>query len=260
MKNSYSFLPLAMALTLLAGTQTACSAQGKDLRPKFAEYGITVKNQADRPTCSVHTMIGVYEFEYANTLGQQDSLSVEYMNWACNQIDGENYDGTMFSSAIDAVAKYGICTDDYMPYATRYSDKLEPSEAAKKDAESRKAGKANWIKEWDPNTGLTPEQLDAIRKELDKEHPVAIGFRWPKRTVTDKYLEDGTLVMQTPDNVVDGHSVLIVGYKNDKNYPGGGYLIFKNSYSESFGEKGYGKITYEYANAYANDAVTVHLK
>ena len=247
-------------MLLLAGTQTACRAQGRDLRPQFAEYGITIKDQGERPTCSVHTMIGLYEFEYAHTMGRRDPLSVEYLNWACNRVDSADYDGTMFSSAVDAVARYGICADDYMPYATRFSAKAEPSEAAKRDAASRKRGTAHWIKDWDPGTGLTAGHLRAIKRELDREHPVAIGFRWPRSKVVNKYLADGTLVMQPADSVVDGHSVLIVGYKDDASYPGGGYLIFKNSYAEAFGDKGYGKIPYEYAGAYGNDAVTVHLK
>jgi len=175
-------------------------------------------------------------------------------------IDGVREDGSFFHTAIDGMSRYGICADDYMPYATRFSNKVEPSEAAKKDAESRKTGKQVWIKDWDPNNGVTAEQLKLIQEQLDNNHPVAIGFRWPKKEVENKYLEGGELAMVTEAEVFDGHSVLIVGYQTDAATPGGGYLIFKNSHGESFGDKGYGRIPYAYAMLYANDAMALHLK
>lgn len=235
-------------------------AGGMDLRPLFETYGISVKDQGTRGTCSVFTLVGLIEFERANVLGDKTPLSVEYLNWAANKIEGKDADGSFFHFAIDGLSKYGICADDYMPYATRFSVKAEPSEAAKEEAGSRKEGKQVWIKPWDPTNGVTSGQLDVIKKELDNTHPVAIGFRWPKGEVENKYLEGGELAVVNEDQVFDGHSVLIVGYQDDDKTPGGGYLIFKNSHSESFGDKGYGRIPYAYAKLYANDAMALHLE
>ena len=53
--------------------------------------------------------------------------------------------------------------------------------------------------------------------------------------------------------VYDGHSVVFVGYKQSKNFPGGGYLIFRNSWGTDFGEQGYGYMSFEYASAYTNE-------
>jgi C1A family cysteine protease len=63
--------------------------------------------------------------------------------------------------------------------------------------------------------------------------------------------------MKTPpaSGVFDGHSVALVGYKESTHFPGGGYFIFRNSYGEGFGAKGYGFMSYEYAKKYVNDAV-----
>ena len=152
-------------------------AQGKTLRPLFEKYGIHVKDQSPRPTCSIFTLVGLIEFEWAHVMGDATPLSVEYLNWAANRMKKTPHDGSFFHFAIDGMNRYGICADDYMPYATRFSLKVEPSEAAKKDAESRKAGKQIWIKAWDPTNGVTAEQLKEIRNQLDNHHPVAIGFR-----------------------------------------------------------------------------------
>lgn len=200
-------------------------AQGKDLRPLFEKYGILVKNQGSRGTCSIFTIVGLIEFERANVLNDNTPLSVEYLNWAANQIEGINADGSFFNYAIDGMAKYGICADDYMPYATRFTEKVEPSESAKKDAMSRRIGKQIWIKQWNLEKGITKEQLCEVQKQLDANHSVAIGFQWPKQGETIG--EHGELAIVERENVFDGHSVLIVGYKADDKIPGGGYLIFK---------------------------------
>ena len=192
-------------------------------------------------------------------MGETTPLSVEYLNWAANRIDGKDFDGSFFNFAIDGMALHGICADDYMPYATRFSAKAEPSEKAKANALSRKNGNQIWIKKWDPTNGVTEEQLNEIRNQLDNNHPVAIGFRWPKGDVPGRILEGGELAVVKEEEVFDGHSVLIIGYQTDTETPGGGYLIFKNSHSESFGDKGYGRIPYAYALLYANDAMALHL-
>ena len=254
-----SFICIATFCIFSINMEMAYS-QDKTLRPLFDQYGISVKDQESRPTCSIFAIVGLIEFERANILGDTTSLSVEYLNWAADMIDGVRGDGSFFHFAIDGMARYGICKDDYMPYATRFSDKVEPSESAKKEAETRKIGKQVWIKAWNPKNGVTEEQLKIIREQLDNNHPVAIGFRWPKKDVDNKYFEGGELAMVSESEVFDGHSVLIVGYQTDMATPGGGYLIFKNSHGESFGDKGYGRIPYAYAMLYANDAMALHLE
>ncbi len=251
---------LCFSILPITSSSGQSNDQGKTLRPLFEQYGITVKSQGSRGTCSIFALVGLIEFERANVLGEKEPLSVEYLNWAANRVEGQDADGSFFHFAIDGLSKYGICSDDYMPYATRFSTKAEPSEVAKDDAKSRHLGKQVWIKTWDPHNGVTSEQLQAIKNELNANHPVAIGFRWPKGEVENKYLEGGELAVVREDQVFDGHSVLIVGYQNDTKTPGDGYLIFKNSYGEAFGDKGYGRIPYAYALLYANDAMALHLQ
>jgi C1A family cysteine protease len=56
--------------------------------------------------------------------------------------------------------------------------------------------------------------------------------------------------------VFDGHSVLLVGYRDDAAQPGGGLLLIRNS-----GEAGPdGALPYAYASQYMNDAAVIDLE
>jgi hypothetical protein len=106
-----------------------------------------------------------------------------------------------------------------------------------------------WIKEWNPHTGLTGHQLIAINAAIAGRWPVLGGFRWPK-TATWR---DAVLNMCKPEEVFDGHSVLIVGYKNDVSQPGGGVFLIRNSGGD--GSDGY--LPYAYVTDYMNDAAWI---
>lgn len=235
--------------------------QGKSLRPLFEKYGIDVKNQGKRGTCSVFAIVGLLEFEYAHSRNEPIPLSVEYLNWASNKVTGKIVDGSFFSDAITGLLKYGICSNDYFPYYfTDYTKKVEPSDAAIRDAEQRKIIEPTWIKQWDPKTGMNESQLSIVRKMIDQEHPVAIGFQWPKTDKQYSKMVNGMMYIPPREGVFDGHSIIIVGYQDDASAPGGGYLIFKNSFGKDWEDHGYGKMPYEYAAKYANDGVVLIVK
>ena len=63
----------------------------------------------------------------------------------------------------------------------------------------------------------------------------------------------GVLEICPRDQVFDGHSLLLVGFKDDANQPGGGLLLIRNSGGASRD----GCITYAYAKAYMNDAAWI---
>lgn len=236
-------------------------AAEKSLRPLFEKYGIGIYDQGERGTCSIFAITGLLEFEYAHTQGITAPLSVEYLNWASNMITGELADGSYFSDALTALNKYGICSDELFPYYIQnYNSQVAPSQAAIKEAKKRRGASLYWIKEWNPTTGMAEEQIAQIKQQILKEHPVAIGFRWPKKEDKYRRVENGIMIVPPEEGVYDGHSVIIVGFKDDPTVAGGGYFIFKNSYGIGFGEEGYAKMPYRYASRYANDGVAIHLK
>ncbi len=228
-----------------------------DLRPKFSEFHLEPRAQGGRGTCSLFAMAGVLEFEYAqNNPTKPERFSVEFLNWASHQTNHRKQDGSFFSDAIKGVKQFGICAEETLPYASNFDTGLLPPAEAMETAKVHTSVTAHWIKEWDVKTGLTAAQLLAIRRSLAEGHPVAVGLRWPKK---ETYDQSFVLNKPAPEEVFDGHSIVFVGYQQNQDAPGGGYLLFRNSAGPEWGLKGYAQMSYAYALAYANDAVSLEM-
>jgi hypothetical protein len=198
----------------------------------------------------VFTVVGALEFAAAHREGHAERFSAEFLNWGANQIVGYAKDGAFFSDLWRAFAKYGICTEQAMPYRAEFEPDLAPSAEALTQANARLALdlRHHWIKKWDVKTGLSDEQLNAIKRTLDRGWPVCAGLRWPKKPEWS----GGVLQMCPADGVFDGHSVLLVGYHDDPSVTGGVFL-FRNT---SGGSRD-GSMPYAYAQAYVNDALWI---
>lgn len=255
LRRVFSVLMLTVCLSLssqvLAGTRGGPPTDSVDLRPAFQRWGLGPRVQGKRNTCSVFTVAGALEYAIASETDRGTRLSVEFLNWASNQTAHDSDDGSFFSDLWTGFSVYGACPEEDMPYKDKFDAGRTPSETAK-DHASRliDAGlRLHWIKAWNPNTGLTGAEFVAIKRVLNQQWPVCGGFRWPKKAEW----KDDVLQMTPPEGVFDGHSVLIVGYRDDAGLPGGGLFLFRNS--NNGGREGW--MSYEYARAYMNDAVWI---
>lgn len=223
----------------------------RDLRPALRQLGITPRPQGGRGTCSVFAVTTALEFAIAQREKPAGRLSVEYLNWASNEVIGQQVDGGFFADLWRGFASWGICREEEMPYAPDFKPAARPAAAVVARAKQQAADRLRmtWIKPWDVTTGLTELQLVAIRQALASGWPVCSGLRWPKR----QEWQNEVLQMCPPGEVFDGHSVLLTGYRKDAAQPGGGTFTFYNSNrpdSEC-------RMTWEYARAYMNDAMWI---
>lgn len=222
-----------------------------DLRPMFGQWELGPRGQGSRATCSVFAVTAAIEYAVARRSGGTQRLSVEFLNWASNDAMGERADGGFFSDLWTGFQAHGICGEADWPYRDKFDPHLAPSERAQSRArEVRESGlRMHWIKAWNPTTGLSEDEFDSIRRVLRRHWPVCAGLRWPKAEIW----QQGVLAMAPPEGVRDGHSVLLIGYEEGPQWPGGGRFRIRNS----AGEGGDGFMTYEYARAYMNDAVWI---
>ena len=95
--------------------------------------------------------------------------------------------------------------------------------------------------------------MRAVKEALAQGHPVACGLRWPKVLKGHELID-----VPPPSAVADGHSIALVGYRDDPAANGGAFL-FRNSWGPHWGNNGYGSISYAYTRTYANDALWLEL-
>lgn len=243
--------PLLAAASPVDNSEPNALPTRADLRPMFKTWDLGPLPQGRRGTCSVFAVVGALEFASARQHNAGQRFSVEYLNWASNQAVGQFADGGFFADLWKGFSVYGICPAQEMPYQDRFDPNMEPNEEARRRAARCLSDglRHHWIKPWDPNTGLTEAQLTAIKQVICRKWPVCGGFRWPKHPVW----RDDVLQMASPENVFDGHSLLLVGYRDDPQQPGGGVFVFHNSNADH----PEGQMTYQYAAAYMNDAMWI---
>lgn len=196
-----------------------------DLRPQMTEWGLVPRRQGRRNTCSVFTTAGVLEFAASKHYNKGTRFSVEYLNWACNEvINNHTQDrGQFFGDLLKGYEASGICLDAELQYTRRFDPEVKPSpetiEAAQK---IRDLGlQVHWLKRWRNPPGLMDWRLSQIKEVLAKGYPVAAGA---------------------------SHSRIIVGYEDDPKQPGGG--IF---YTQDSGIGKFDSVTYEFAKEQMND-------
>jgi hypothetical protein len=197
-----------------------------DLRPEFKKLGLAPERQGDRGTCSVFVTKSALEYAYSRHLGKTVKLSVEYLNWAANQMTGQHSDGQFFRDALAGYDKLGICYAADMPYTAKYNSKLAPSNEARQDAKKLKAvsGKTiqpHWIRPLMMKQGLTQAHMHEIKGVLARGWPVATG---------------------------SDHSRLLVGFRDDAKQDGGGVFFDMDSATGNYEE-----VTYQFIKEKVDD-------
>lgn len=211
-------------------------ANGSDLRGEIARRGIAIRNQGTRGTCSVQVMVFLMEYLYAGLLGSNFShLSVEYSNHTANVADGTQRDGHCFHSMEAGYNQYGIICESKWPYNREWVYTFEGGqmvanscllEDGKRMLAPELRLKGRFIKPLGDRVGLTEDEFSEMLAFLDAGIPVGVGR---------------------------SHSLVAVGYHRDNALPGGGYIVFRNSYGTALDFTGYQTESFEHVINTVND-------
>lgn len=231
-----------------------------DLRPEIQSFGLAVRNQGARGTCSVFALTFLLEYEYDSRLNSgYSALSEEYLNYVDHLVQHTTGDGDYFDNLDKGYQAWGIVTAAEEPYQATAVSSIPQSLLDAGSLWTRFV--ADFIKPWDNSKGASQSQLDSVMSYLDANSPVAFGGWWPFASAWGTTTVDGVDVMNVPDInkksslVFDGHSVGLVGYCKDTDFAGGGYFVFRNSWGSTWGDSGYGYMPFQYVLDYANDLV-----
>jgi len=240
-----------------------------DLRPRFQEFGLTIKDQGRRPSCVVFALVSALEFENAEVTAKFERLSEDYVIWAtcqtlkrapqlirANQLalndDEEDHDmGFSFLSVLESLHVFGIATETEMPDSfVHYGKIAAPAAELIRDVASRRKLIIHYV------PGETnAARLRNIVEFLNQGVPIPIGVFWP----SNRSVRTGFLDTQTPSNS-DGHAITLVGYKSSDGTLEHTEFIFRNSYGTRWGDQGYGRASFHYLEAYLQSAVALEIQ
>jgi hypothetical protein len=252
---------------------SATIAPKVDLRPQIEKLGLAVRDQGNRATCSVFATTFLIEYQAARTKGMKGlELSEEYLNWAKNRANKSDWDGGKFTDIIRGYRQFGMVPISDMPNLEAFHPKHPDMPRPPVIASGKRFARFpfTFIKQWNNQKGMSEQELHATLAALSAGHPVATGIWWLEKfeTVT---VDRVPLMKEYPRNqnnhsdpsqnpMFDGHSIDLVGFHEGKEFPGGGYFIFRNSFGPGFGHDGYGFVSFKYIRDYSNDAITIGRK
>jgi len=196
-----------------------------------------VSDQGDEGTCVGFACVdGMKEYQEKAEWAKDIQLSVRYVYSEAKKIDGfPDEEGTDIRCALKILKNKGVPPDDCWPYKAHQNDK--PCKKAAELAAPYKITKYVSLK--------TEKEM---KESLNTNGPFIAGVEVYYQAWTDAE-DNGKVTMPDKDDSLEGgHAICIVGYDDKKKL-----YKFKNSWSKSWGDKGYGYLPYEYMKKYLMD-------
>jgi C1A family cysteine protease len=210
-----------------------------------------IKNQGQIGSCTANAGTGVVEYFENRAFGKYLDASRLFLykvtrNFA--KLLGDS--GAFLRNTMGALVLFGVPPEEYWPYTDKTPDfDREPTAFCYSFASNYKG--IRYLRHDIPS--LTKEQvLESVQKSLAAGIPSMFGF-----TVFSSISQAGsTGKIPFPcrnDRILGGHAVVAVGYDDSmiiKNSTYGtssqGALLIRNSWGETWGDKGYGWLPYDY--------------
>lgn len=212
-----------------------------------------VENQGNIGSCTAHAGTSLYEYmerkasgSAGKFIGASRLFLYKTTRFLMGQ-EGVGDSGAYIRTTLGAIRMFGVPPEEYWPYTDKDPEfDLEPPGLVTSMAQ-------NWqsVKQFRLDYSEDTEQnIKRMKEYLVKGYAMQIGF-----TVYSSYKQaeknGGMLPYPQPNESVEGgHSVLIVGYDDAKEA-----FLIQNSWSENWGDKGFGWLPYQYFRAGPNGDV-----
>jgi C1A family cysteine protease len=218
------------------------------------EWCTPVHFQGKYNTCQSHVVTGMLEFLENLATGTYVSASRLFIYQVTRRLVQEHGNpGIYIRNMMGALSMLGVAPEKYYPYLDL--DGNDPRLDVEPDsfvyAMARDFGAMKYFR-LDAATRSHQEVLDDIREHLANKLPTSLGIPLYSAAIQQS-IQSGKIPFATNDTLAGTHAVLLVGYDDEmeiKNEAEGvtytGAFLLKNSWSDAWGEKGFGWISYDY--------------
>lgn len=177
---------------------------------------------------------------------EQVNFSRMFLYYVERAMEGkQNKDaGASLRDTCKSIYKFGICKENFMPY-TPEKYKLVPSKEAVRNARNYKITSYKSL-----------NSLEEIKQSIAfRQQPVMLGMDVYENFETGNVSKTGKMEMPVKnEKKLGSHAVLVVGYREPvkRNHTSGkhkfesGFLIVRNSWGDTWGDKGYFYMPYDY--------------
>jgi len=199
-----------------------------------------VYDQGQLGSCTSFAMAGGLREYLQRSEGEQPTqLSELWFYYQERALEGsiDEDSGATMSDGMKVLGEQGCAVEATWPYdIAKFT--VEPPAEATATAPA-----------WKTHANTQLASLDDVKAAVNNGGPVAIGF-----VVYESFMNIGSNgVMPNPkssEGILGGHAVLVVGY-NDKKQQ----LIVRNSWSDTWGDKGYFYMPYKFAKDFNNHII-----
>ena len=191
-----------------------------------------VRDQGQLGSCTGFAMgVGLREFmdlKYTKTpFVQLSPMFLYYYERSLENTTNQDA-GAEMRDGMKVLATKGISPEKDWPYVVPKFKKA-PTKTAQNHARKYKIG---------AYARLTT--LQQLKSCLAGGNGVAIGFLVYESFESDVVFRTGYMPMpKTGEQILGGHAVFVMGYRDDVTAPGGGWLKVKNSWGTGWGDRGY---------------------
>ncbi|HZK53710.1 MAG TPA: C1 family peptidase [Desulfosporosinus sp.] len=206
-----------------------------------------VVDQGALGSCTANAIASGLREYWENLSGDVALLSRLWLYWEERNMEGTvNEDaGAYIRDGMKILQKMGCASEADWPYDTTKFTQTPPENSTINATKFI-------ITEYHRVTDLT-----SLKAALAEGYPVVIGIDVYARFESAEVAQTGLVPLPNyGEQLLGGHAVLAIGYKDVTENNDQGVVICRNSWSESWGDKGYFYLPYSYFTRYVTDMWT----
>jgi C1A family cysteine protease len=223
------------------GTVSAGMPTRVDLRDQLSP----IDDQGALNSCTGFAIVGLAEFQAKKSKSRpfiELSPSFIYKLELLAEGNVGEDTGARIRTGMNILLDHGTCPESEHPYLT-------PAEQANGERVHQwlstmpTADDMQKAAPYRVHTIKPVDDLADFKAALAKGHPVVFGMMCAKSFESDAVKKTGIVPVPDPavEPLIGGHAIMAIGYDEAKQQ-----IIFRNSYSPAWGDKGYGYLPYAY--------------